>query len=175
VKNKILKQYIYEGLGFPVVLTKVKVREIRGEEVPDINYNDLQKSVLLLLCHKKDPLTGQELKFIRKYLEMTTTEFGNEFGCSHTAVLKWEKYGDHFARVEPGTEVCIRLFALKHIQRSVTAFKKLYDEISISHLAERQKNLELSQESYNANWLHYTPRTARVKRRLPRKAKLPSR
>jgi len=143
MKTKILKDYIYNSLGFPVILHNVTVQKIFGEDVLDIDYTELQESVLIDLCHKRDPLTGQELKFIRKYFEKTTTLFGQLFGCSHAAVLKWEKHGDQFAKVDPGTEVCIRLFIQKSLQKSVSKFKELFDQIDISHLANCQKRHRL--------------------------------
>lgn len=139
MKNKILKKYTYEGLGFPVLLKNVPTLRIRGEVVLDINYNDLQKAVLLHLCYKPVPLTGSEIKFIRAYLEMTLSEFGTQFGVSHVAVLKWEKRGNYYAKLETTTDVCIRLFIFSHLRSSGSAFRKLYDEIDIPKLAKYQK------------------------------------
>lgn len=109
MKKKRIKKFIYEGLGFPIVLKNVPMIEMYGEQIPDIDYNALQKVVLLSLCHKPMPLTGNEIKFIRKYFEMTLIEFGKKFGCSHAAVIKWEKHGNRFAKIEPTSDVCIRL------------------------------------------------------------------
>lgn len=140
MKGKILKKYIYEGLGFPVILKNVPLICIRGEFVPDINFNALQKNILLHLCHKELPLTGYEIRFIRKYFEMTLADFGARFGFSHVAVLKWEKSGNHFAKLESTTDVCIRLFIFSHLCSSKTAFKELYNEINIPKLAKYHKS-----------------------------------
>src|SRR5262245_6155245 len=113
MKHKIKKSYIFEGLGFPVHLTNVRMIEIRGEFVLDIDFNKLQKAVLLHLCHKKTPLTGNEVKFIREYFSYTTTAFGHLFGYSHSAVLKWENQEDLIARIIPTAELCLRLYILK--------------------------------------------------------------
>jgi hypothetical protein len=142
MKKKVFKKYVYNGLGFPVILRNVPATEVLGEIVPDIKFNELQKSVLLFLCYKESPLTGNEVKFIRKYLRMTSTQFGAEFGCSHTAVLKWEKFGNRFAKIEPATDICIRLFALGHLHCKGNAFKRLYEKIKIQELAEQQKTLK---------------------------------
>jgi len=139
MKKKILKRYVYEGLGFPVVLKNVPTILIRGELTPDIDYNALQKAVLILLCYKRAPLTGNEVKFIRKYFEMNLTEFGAEFGCSHAAVMKWEKFGNRFAKIGPATDVCIRLFSIYRLHCKSSAFKELYDRIKIQELAKCQK------------------------------------
>lgn len=135
---------IYDGLGFPIQLSNVPMIHIRGEWILNINYNSLQEAVLLHLCHKKSPLTGAEIAFIRQYFAMTTTEFGRRFGCSHVAVLKWEGYQDKFARIAPTTEVCIRLFILMKLKQQASAFKKLYAEIDIPALNSCLKNSEPS-------------------------------
>jgi len=138
MKRKKIKKFTYEGLGFPVILKNVPVIKMQGEEVLDINFNALQKTVLLILCRKDSPLTGNEVKFIRKYFEMTPTEFGMKFGCSHAAVLKWEKYENHFAKIEPTTDICIRLFIFSHISKRSGAFKELYDELDIERLVRNR-------------------------------------
>ena len=142
MKQKIVKTMVYEGLGFPIRLNNVPMIKIRGEWVPHINYNSLQESVLLHLCHKKTPLTGSEIAFIRQYFAMTTTEFGKRFGCSHVAVLKWEKYRNNFARIAPTTEVCIRLFVFLKLSQKAHAFKNLYMEIDIPNLTKCLKDAE---------------------------------
>ena len=85
MKNKIQKSYTYMGLGFPVYLTHVPMIQIRGEFTLDIDFNKLQSAVLLHLSYKKVPLTGNEVKFIRKFFSLTTTAFGRLFG--HSIVL----------------------------------------------------------------------------------------
>jgi hypothetical protein len=139
MKKKKIKKFIYEGLGFPIVLKNISVIEMLGEEVLDIDFNALQKTVLLSLCRKEMPLTGNEISFIRKYFEMTSTEFGMKFGCSHAAVLKWEKYENHFAKIEPTTDICIRLFIFSHISRRSGAFKQLYDDLDIGQLVKNRR------------------------------------
>lgn len=143
VKHKIIKTFTYEGLGFPIRLTNVPMVEIRGDFVPDIDFNKLQKAVLLHLCHKKTPLTGHEIKFIRKYFRLTTTAFGHLFGYTHSAVLKWESRGDLIAKIAPTTEVYLRLYIFEFLKQGAKDFKELYDEISIPQLAEYLKKPQI--------------------------------
>lgn len=140
MKGKILKSYIYEGLGFPIQLMNVPMIKVRGEYIMDIDYNKLQKTILLHLCHKKSPLTGNEVKFIRKYFSLNTTAFGSLFGYTHSAVLKWENQGDAFARIIPTAEVYLRLYILDFLQKNAIDFKELYNEIQIQHLAKYLKS-----------------------------------
>ena len=135
-KQKIQKKFIYEGLGFPVILVNVPMIFIRGVWTPHINYNALMKIVLHALCHKPSPLSGVEVRFIREYFEMTTTKFGELFGVSHAAVLKWEKQGLKPAKITPTTEKCIRLFILEKLSASDKEIIELYRAINIQKLAK---------------------------------------
>lgn len=157
MKKKIEKSYTYEGLGFPVLLINVPMIKIRGEFILDIDYNKLQKAVLLHLTHKKLPLTGNEIQFIRKYFALNTTAFGHLFGYSHSAVLKWENQGDAFARIAPTAEIYLRLYILDFLQKDALDFKELYTEVRIPELA---KYLKHSQEHV------YTPMSINAKKEL---------
>lgn len=157
MKHKIEKSYTYEGLGFPVHLTNIPVVEMRGEFILDIDYNKLQKAVLLHLCHKKEPLTGNEVKFIRKYFSLTTTAFGHLFGYSHSAILKWENQEDDIARIAPTAEIYLRLYVLDFLEKGAADFKDLYHEIRIPQLAEYLKK----QKKYI-----YTPFSINAKKEL---------
>lgn len=143
MKQKIAKNYKFDSLGFTIILKNVPLVEIRGDLVPDINYNTLQKAVLLHLCHKKTPLTGNEIKFIRKYFALTTKDFGYLFGYTHPAVLKWEKQGDQISRMTPTTEFYLRLYIFEYLELGNSEFKELYNEISIPQLASYQKKSSL--------------------------------
>ena len=90
MKDRKQETFIFYGLGFPIKLINVPMKKACGEWVIDINMNKLMLVVLEALIHKPIALTGDELGFIRSYLEMTTTAFGKTFGVSHVAILKWE-------------------------------------------------------------------------------------
>jgi len=157
MKHKIEKSHTYKGLGFPIHLTNVPMIKVRGEFILDIDYNKLQKAVLLHLCHKKTPLTGNEVKFIRKYFSLTTTAFSRLFGYSHSAILKWENQEDDIARIAPATEIYLRLYILEFLQKGASDFKDLYDEIRIPQLAEYLKRTQ----EYT-----YTPLSINAKKEL---------
>src|SRR5947207_1252818 len=126
MKNHKIETFVYEGLGFPILLVKVPLRKALGEWVINIDFNKFRRTVLNFLVHKKTLLTGDEIRFIRKYLEMSTTEFGKILGVSHVAVLKWES-GEN--RVVPTTDLCIRLYVLRRLHAKNDEFGKLIYEI----------------------------------------------
>lgn len=143
MKDHKRETFIYEDLGFPILLVNAPLRKSFGEWVIDINFNKLRSDILHHLIHKPARLTGAELRFIRKYFEMTTTEFGKVFGVTHVTVLKWESEEN---RLAPTTDVCIRLYILRRLRAKHEEFGKLYYEISperLSHSSESHEPIRI--------------------------------
>jgi DNA-binding transcriptional regulator YiaG len=128
--------FIYRGLGIPIKLVGAPMKKAFGEWCLDIDMNKLMRIVLEAIIHKPTALTGDELRYIRKYLEMATTEFGKTFGVSHVAILKWEK-GEN--QVSPAMEVCIRLYILNHLHAKDKEFRALYNDLDLQRLSKGSK------------------------------------
>lgn len=139
--------FIYEGLGFPIKLIDIPMKKVFGEWVIDIDMNALQMFVFKGLIHKPYPLTGREMRFMRKFTEMSTTEFGKNLGVSHATVVKWEK---EQAKVSPIQETYIRMYFLDFLMDR--KLLSLYKEITPKMLAET-KNEKHSLFSVNAKQL----------------------
>jgi DNA-binding transcriptional regulator YiaG len=136
MKDRKKKTFIFRGLGFPVKLINVPMKKMAGEWVLDINFNKLQSAVLETLIKKPTSLRGEELKFIRKYLNLSTTEFGKIFGVSHVSVVKWESGKMH---ANLSTEVCIRLYVFDHMKAKDKDFRNFYHEFSPEVLSKNKK------------------------------------
>lgn len=138
------RKIVYNGFGFPIVIPDAHIRVIAGEEVLDIDMNKLQLAVLKLLIFKPTPLTGEQLRFIRKYLRMSTTDFAKKFGVTHPTIIKWEKNQNS---INPATDFYIRLYVLQKIQEG--DLKRLCAEITAeglaAHKAEKESILEVDQ------------------------------
>lgn len=139
MEKKNIDCFVYEGFGFPVHLTNVPMIKTRNEWTPDIDYNKLQKNVLLDLAKKNTSLTGNEIKFIRKYFKKTLDAFGQEFGVSHAAVIDWENEENKPIKINPATEKCIRMFILDSLEIGDHKFRESYKEMEIKKLADLQK------------------------------------
>jgi len=127
------KTLVYEGLGFPITLVNTPMKKIFGEWVIDIDMTRLQLVVLRALAFKPGRLTKNELQFIRKFLSLTTTEFGRAFAVTHAAVIQWEN-GKRI--LTPSTEFCIRLHVLSHLRAKATEFRNLYNAVPLEVLAK---------------------------------------
>lgn len=135
--EKIIKRFQYGDLGVPIIILDAPLKLIFGEWILDIDLNKLQRNLVNALIHKPIAMTGDEIRFIRKYFEMTTTEFGELLSVSHAAVLKWESGKTH---MPPTTEVCVRLYAYDQMKAKNDEFRKFYSEISIGHLAKHHRD-----------------------------------
>jgi DNA-binding transcriptional regulator YiaG len=130
MKKKIQKIYHDHGLGFPVTLLNVPMVQVRGEWVPEINQNELQSLVIEALALKSGRLSGDEVRFIRLFAEMTLKQFSERFDVSHPAVLKWEKSGNNLTGMNWTTEKDIRLFALKKLEPKPQKFIGAYEQLA---------------------------------------------
>lgn len=139
METKRAKRFLYEGLGFPIVLINVPLVKKRDVWTPAIDYNKLQKKVLLALAHKPGALTGNEVHYIRAYFELTLENFGKHFGVTHVAVLMWEKVGDKPGKINPTTELCIRLFILERLKMSNQVFRNVFREFDIEGIVKANK------------------------------------
>lgn len=115
---------IYRGLGFPIRMTNVPMIKVHGEWAMDISFKKLMLAVLEDLLKKPTLLNGSEMKFIRKYLELTTTEFGKLLGVSHAAVVKWENETNQQSL---STDVFIRLLVTDRMKRSPKIFRDTFN------------------------------------------------
>lgn len=127
------ESFIYEGLGFPIRLINVPMKKVFGEWAMDINFNSLQKNALYMLAITPLPLSGDKLRFIMGYLEMSTREFANLLDVTHVAVLKWLKED---TKMSPNTETCLRLYLLDCLRVTDREFRNLYVKIREKNLAD---------------------------------------
>lgn len=145
MKKNTVKEFEYDGLGFPIVLLNVPLVEIRGVQVPDIDYNQFQKNVLHVLSHQLFPLTGNQIRFIRQFMEMTFSEFASKIGVTHACVINWEKAKNSSAKIQPSTEVCIRLLIMDALHVKANEFRDTF----------RNFNYEEFKSKKNQNSDHY--------------------
>ena len=120
---------MYYGCGFPVRLVNVPMVLVRGTWTPDIDYNKLHLNILKAMARKPIPLTGNEIKFIRHYFELTLKEFGECFGVSHVAVIKWEKAGDESPPYSVSQDRDLRTFIMARLETDGDSFLEVIKDL----------------------------------------------
>ncbi len=129
METKIVKEYLYEGLGFPVALTNVELIYIENEWHPRIDVQKISDEVVKALAIQESRLTGNQVKFIRSYFSMPLRVFGEKVVHeSHMAVKKWEQKGDNPTNMNSNTEHELRLYIVEEMHsRSRESKSKFYD------------------------------------------------
>ncbi|CAM4464429.1 MAG: hypothetical protein LEGION0403_FIIPPAGN_02377 [Legionella sp.] len=70
MKTKIVKNYLYDGLGFPVELDDVEMCFIENDWHPRIDVQKVADEVIKKLAVQETRLTGNQVRFIRSYFSM---------------------------------------------------------------------------------------------------------
>lgn len=86
-------RFVYRDFGLPLVLNGIEVARCSdcGEQDPIIpNANDLMKSVAWGVVRAARRLTGDEIRFLRKYCGQSAREFAKRIGVNHTDLSKYE-------------------------------------------------------------------------------------
>ena len=93
-KKRHEKNYEMKGFGFRVVLSEVELVPHGDDFYPKVNARKLQDAVFDSLLKSRMQLHGAHLAFIRKYMDLTQTEFGELVGLNgHATVSGWESAG----------------------------------------------------------------------------------
>ena len=102
---------LFMELGFPILLVNPRMVEVRGQQVPDVNLQELQEVVFRQLVVSPVRLTGAEVRFIRKYLRMRQADLAQVLNmANHSVVSQWESRGEDFTGMEYNTEVLLRVW-----------------------------------------------------------------
>jgi transcriptional regulator with XRE-family HTH domain len=117
-KTKNEKNYLYEGLGFPVRLASVTLVNYKGDWLPQVDVLELERTVAKSLSESHINLTGNHIRFIRSFLKQSLREFAKSIGVSHIAVKKWESKENKPTAMTYPTEVVIRLLFREAVRRS---------------------------------------------------------
>lgn len=151
MKSKTEKNYIYEGLGFPVLLSQVKMLFIQDEWHPKLNVKKIADLTIKKLIGQNGRLTGNQIKFIRTYFAMSLRDFANVMEVTHTAVNKWEKTKNSVTNMDINTEKMLRLYVVITLykQKNKEQEKALYQEyIGLQNISSQSKLISNVQIDY---------------------------
>lgn len=125
-----IKNYQWNGFGFPVVFSELPAVKIRGEVIPDVDLSKFAKPIILIICTKQlVPLSGNQVKFIRNYLNMSLREFAKFMDVTHQSVMRWEKKAKSAAQIGVNTEIVLRLKILKQLNSDAQSIEEVVDKV----------------------------------------------
>lgn len=109
MERQVVENYETRALGFTIIIKRVELEKFRDEWVPRINWDVLQHVALWALAHKPAPLSGNEVRFVRTYMNKTLQEFAALCEVSaHQTVMNWESKGDAPTGMTRSTEIVLR-------------------------------------------------------------------
>jgi DNA-binding transcriptional regulator YiaG len=111
---------------------------IDGEAVPDIDYNTLQSAMAVFVPLKPLPLTGNEVRFLRRHLGLSQQDLAGQLSVTRQCVINWEKTADQPTGMADPTEKMFRLYALRSQNVSSTQFEKAFDRIFAARRSVRR-------------------------------------
>ncbi len=117
MEKKIVEDFIYNGLGFPVKLEKIEMVKIDREWHPKIDARKISDQAIKILVSRSQRLTGNQVRFVRAYFSMSLREFAKEVVHeSHSAVAKWESSLDEVTNMDINIEMILRLYAIEQLE-----------------------------------------------------------
>lgn len=151
-----LKNYKWNGFGFPVIFEELPAVKIRGELVPDVDWKQIGEVVIACICsQQKVPLSGDQIKFIRTSLNMSLRAFAKFVGVKHQSVMRWEKRGDQPAEIETHIEFVLRIKVLRDLKVEVEVITEAIEQVEDvdkfrSNTYKHFKPMRVSESAVNA-------------------------
>jgi DNA-binding transcriptional regulator YiaG len=148
--KKLIKTYVYEGLGFPITLHNVEMVLINDEYAPKIDVRLIAEQAIRSFVLQKTKLTGSQIRFIRSYFSLSLRDFSDIVNESHTAVRKWENFKEKSTNMDPNVETRIRVYVYdKMFVKSRGDKSKFYDQYhAITDVVSNQRNARVQQQCY---------------------------
>ena len=147
----LLQEYVYEELGFPILLKDVPLVQERGYEYPLINHNRVMLQAAFSLVTNHQRLDGARLKFVRKFMHKSLDQFADILGdVSKSTIHGWEK---EKTKICPLTNEKIRKVYLALRNEIVTQVRQQLDNSIIKEFLEIGKEEEIPPLTINENGL----------------------
>jgi len=113
------------GLDDVYLLSGYEVKQTPyGESISIKNLDDLNKAIGYHLVSEEKKLSGKELRFLRKQMDLTQAELGVYLGLSDQQVARWEKAKNE---IKKSTDHLMRILYLDHLDGNVKVIETLKD------------------------------------------------
>lgn len=137
-----MKMIRYTGAGLKNIylVNGYQIRNTRyGKAVSVEDVEGLHQAIGLYLVENKSKLTGAELRFLRKEMDMSQKQLGQLIGINSQTIALWEKtgkvqaYGDRFVRalykgyLEEDVRILDLVKRINEIDRQITG-KFIFEE-----------------------------------------------
>ncbi len=123
-----------------------EVKEIGGETFVSVHdVEDLHMAIATYLAKQRKVLAGPEVRFLRKYLDLTQRELGELLGVSDQSVARYEKAQ---STLEGASDALLRLLVTAQAQGCIN----VRDELSAIRSADDAADDEMTFERSDHEW-----------------------
>lgn len=127
---KNIKNYEWNGFGFPIIFERLPAVKLRGEWTPDVDWTQYALPVIIYICVGQDvALSGNQVKFLRHHLQMSLREFAKFAGVTHQSVMRWEDKGKAAAQIDGHMEFVLKLKVLKHLHSKASTINQAVNKV----------------------------------------------
>lgn len=124
-----IKNYQWNGFGFPVIFSELPAVKLQDELVPDVDFSQFAKPLIQIMCAKQlAPFSGNQVKFIRHHLQMSLRDFAKFMNVTHQSVMRWENKSKSAARIDVNMEIVLRLKILKKLGSDAVAIEEVVEK-----------------------------------------------
>lgn len=118
--------FVWEGLGFPLKLVNVPMRNVWGEWMMHVNMEVLKRTVAFLLVHTTLQWSGAQLRFMLKYLGLKQRDTSRILFKSDSA---FSAYCTEDRIPSQGAEMMMRLYFISLLKVSDPEFKDFFKKL----------------------------------------------
>jgi DNA-binding transcriptional regulator YiaG len=113
--DPVLEPLLYGECGLDDVYLRggyERIETPHGAGIVVKDLDDLHNAITLYLVTEKKVLSGKELRFLRKQLDLTQAELGRRLRLSDQQVARWEK---EQCEISGPADLLLRLLCAKHL------------------------------------------------------------
>lgn len=118
--------YEYFGAGIPAIISEVTLEPFGNDLIPLLDFEAVDRYLAKEVVLKKSRLNGNEVRFLRQWLDLSMSELAAHFGYTAPAVHKWQLRGDKSAGMHWSAECQLRLMVLDKLGVRATAFRDAF-------------------------------------------------
>lgn len=134
------------GLDNVYLASGYEVREIAGERYTSVrDVEDLHRAIAVSLVSDRKVLSGKEIRFLRRYLDLTQRELGGLMGVSDQSVARYEK---EQSALEGSNDALLRLLVCAQAEEKINVREVLEKLRAADDVGDGALTLERSDEEW---------------------------
>lgn len=133
-------RYHYTESGLDNVFLETDVHKCKcGEVIPDIpNIYGLHDLIAKDLVRKDSPLSGKEIKFLRKQMHLKANELAQILSVHKVTLSRWESGAE---KIGIGNDKLIRFLYTQMLQEKCNTIFKIVDGIKDIRIGAKRENI----------------------------------